>query len=241
MCLLVAANHQPVAGGRVFQHGVGDRDVVLHFTGLRQALSDCGSLAPSFGVGGCGSLAALGCSVLRRLAVAERPDGGVVIRGERRLAGCGSVAIENIGRDGEIGGFAEAVGCCRRHRGLDEGMELRDRASSPVRHERGAGEGGGVAATGEGRQVAGGAVGFVRLFALRDLGGGERPCGSCGLLGGEVARKEDGGGATERGQGHGNCLIHLHGQSPLRQQEAPQVAFGAGLGVDLDIEFAGFE
>ena len=62
--LIVAARHQPVAGGRVAQHRVGHRDVVLHFARHGE---------PARHRSGCLSAAARGRSVLRTAAAARLP------------------------------------------------------------------------------------------------------------------------------------------------------------------------
>ena len=210
---LVAANHQPVAGRRILQHRVRHRNVVLHFSGTRDAFRRSrGDYASALrvGIGSRFTFAAFCGSVTRGLTVGDQADGGGVIRGQRLVSTGRAIPIENVRRDGEICLRSQAVRRGRRHGALNEAVQLARIARAPARHERRAGQCRCVAAARQCRQMARRAIFLVRSLASCDLRRGERACRTS-LLCRQVAREENYGRAHNAGQGDSQSLIDVHG------------------------------
>ena len=177
---LIAAQHRPVAGRRVAQHLVGDARVVLDLAGDGETQDRRRGLPAAARA----RLAARGlrrrarAASRRRLAGAgrqprprqERADrhrrgGGERLRARRR-----AVELQDVGGDGQIGGFRQPAGLFGRHR-LDRGQQVARRAAAPAAAEAGAGE---RRRPGEVRAVAARAGGVVGGASGRGLIGGER-------------------------------------------------------------------
>ena len=194
---LIPAQHRPVAGRRVAQHLVGDARVVADLAGDGEAEDRRRGLAASARAGGLAARGLRGrarATSRRRLAAAagrgsrgqERANRHRRVRGERLRARRRAVELQDVGGDGEIGGFRQAAGLLRRHR-LDRGQQITRRAAAPADPERGAGE---RRRSGQVRAVAARARGLVGGASGGGLIGRERR-GGRRLPGGDERQARD--------------------------------------------------
>src|SRR5262249_49152768 len=75
--LIVAANHQPVAGIRIAKHRVGDRREVLHFAGNSHTAWRCGAATESSSPTGSVSIVAVAASASRTLTSTRTGSGAL--------------------------------------------------------------------------------------------------------------------------------------------------------------------
>ena len=177
--VIVAAEHQPIAGIGFPQHLVGDRDEVLDPAGDRQPFAErrrggarIAASAASLsggrrrgrlrrGTGGCGPRAK------RR---AER-DGG--LRRQRLRPGPRAVRLQQVGDDIDHRVGARAAGIGRRHRRHQIRVQFGDRLVAPLVQKVRAGQLRRLERPLEVGAMAAGAAPFVRRAARARLRGGE--------------------------------------------------------------------
>ena len=99
--LIVAADHQPVAGIGIAQHLVGDRHVVFHFAGDREAAA-CGAARRSW--------RARLRTAYGRMAGSDGADVLIGSGGKGLRSGGRSIGFEKIGGDLEIGLWSKPSG-----------------------------------------------------------------------------------------------------------------------------------
>ena len=147
VAVVVAAEHQPVAGRRAFQHLGGDRDVVLHLAANGDAPIRCGAAATLASAGACpqhrqrraGAVGARACSrcgcrrprLFGQQCVHRRRNGG----GQGLLAGWRAVGLQQVRRHLQRAPFTQRAWIGRRHRLNEVGEQFVHRSWPPFRSE----------------------------------------------------------------------------------------------------------
>ena len=181
--LVVAADHEPVAGIGMQQHLVGDRHVVLDFAGNGDA-SWSGGTCRSASSGWASRLgsatrgaSAAGSTRGRRRGGATRCDGtdhDVCVRRQRLSSGRRAIGLEDERGDCRVSVGSERARATRRHSGLDQREKFASRTAAPRVHEVATCEWRSFIASGEIGQVASGTIFLISRAPCRGLVRGER-------------------------------------------------------------------
>ena len=171
--LIIAANHQPVAGRRVLQHLIGHRNEVLHLARDRQPARTLLALALPLTL----LTRRFGGRLRRRrsrLPGRDRSDcdrggGRQRLRSRRR-----PVDLKDVGNDRKVRRFTQGSLRAGRHRQTNSIVEILGRELPPCSDEIGARERGRFAGAAQVGPMTARAVGLVGVASGLNLGGGER-------------------------------------------------------------------
>ncbi len=168
-CVVIAPQHQPVAGIGIAQHRVGHRHVIPDFSRDGESLRAYGSRRAA-----AASAATLRRAASRGLPGSDRVDRHARVFGERLRPRSRAVLLQDERRDVRVGLGAERARACRRHRQLDERQEIAGRPRAPAADEFGACQRRRRSLALQIGLMTGGAVRLIRGAARRGLRRGER-------------------------------------------------------------------